>query len=78
MSVTINRETLEKVVQPLDEVVRPLEKVVQVATRLGISRAFVYQLMDRGDLPYVQLGGTRRVRPEDVDRLVADNTKAGK
>ena len=44
----------------------PLQKVTEVARQLSVSRAFVYQLMDRGELPYLQLGGTRRVRAQDV------------
>jgi len=54
---------------------KPLLKTVEVARRLSISRAFVYVLMDRGDLPYVQLGRTRRVRQEDVEKLLADSTR---
>lgn len=53
---------------------KPLCKVTEVARRLSVSRAFVYQLMDGGLLPYVKLGGARRIRPEDIEQLVASNT----
>jgi excisionase family DNA binding protein len=52
----------------------PLFKVTEVARRLSVSRAFVYQLMDRGLLPYVKLGTARRIRAEDVEQLLARNT----
>lgn len=52
----------------------PLCKVTEVARRLSVSRAFIYQLMDRGLLPYVKLGAARRIRAEDVEQLVTRNT----
>jgi excisionase family DNA binding protein len=50
---------------------RPVQAVAQF---LAISRSKVYQLMDSGDLPYVKLGKSRRVRWTDVLQLVEDNT----
>ena len=52
----------------------PLLRVTEVARRLSISRSAVYQLMDRGQLRYVKLGKCRRVRPEDVTRLIEKGT----
>jgi excisionase family DNA binding protein len=57
---------------------KPLLKVVEVARRLNVSRAFAYSLMDRGELPYVKLGGTRRVPAEAVSQLIESNTVAAK
>jgi len=50
--------------------------VGQVARYLSLSRSKVYQMMDAGELPYVKLGKSRRVRWEDVLQLVARNTVA--
>ncbi len=51
-----------------------LLRVVEVAQWLALSRSCVYTLMDRGDLPYVRIGKSRRVRPEDVTRLIEEGT----
>ena len=39
---------------------------VEVANILNISRAFAYQLMQRGKIRTVCIEGARRVRPEDL------------
>lgn len=51
-----------------------LLKAVQVAEILNVSRAFAYQLMQRGDIPTVKIQGARRVRPEDLKQFIQDNT----
>jgi excisionase family DNA binding protein len=51
-----------------------LRPVRAVAEFLAISRSKVYQLMETGDLPYVKLGKSRRVRWADVLALVERNT----
>ena len=48
-----------------------LAKVPEVAEYLGLSRAMVYRLMDRGELPYAKLGYARRVRWADVESYIA-------
>ena len=50
-----------------------LRPVGAVAAFLSISRSKVYQLMEAGDLPYVKLGKSRRVRWDDVLKLVEQN-----
>ncbi len=50
-----------------------LQPVPAVARYLSVSRSKVYQLMDAGELPYVKLGKSRRVRWADVLRLVEEN-----
>jgi excisionase family DNA binding protein len=40
---------------------------------LSLSRSKIYQLMDRGELPYVKLGKSRRVPLEAVERLVSQH-----
>ncbi len=49
---------------------RGLAKVAEVAEYLGLSRAAVYRLMDRGELPYAKLGYARRVRWSDVESYI--------
>jgi excisionase family DNA binding protein len=49
-----------------------LLRVPEVAVRLGLSRAKVYQLMANGDLPSVKVGGCRRVRSEDLRAFTKD------
>jgi len=51
-----------------------LATVREVAAFLGISRAKLYLMMDQGDLPHVKLGKSRRVKWQDVDRLVEAST----
>ncbi|HUY87823.1 MAG TPA: helix-turn-helix domain-containing protein [Pirellulales bacterium] len=51
-----------------------LAMVPEVAAHLKVSRSKVYQMMDAGELRFVKLGGSRRVRWEDVDELVRRNT----
>jgi excisionase family DNA binding protein len=51
-----------------------LQPVSKVARFLSLSRSKVYSLMETGELPYVKLGKSRRVRWADVLELVARNT----
>ena len=53
-----------------------LQRVAEVAKYLSLSRSTVYQMMDRGELPYVKFGKSRRIRWEDVLKLVEQNTVA--
>jgi excisionase family DNA binding protein len=50
-----------------------LARVTDVARFLSISRSKVYAMMDSGQLPYVKLGKSRRVRWPDVLKLVTEN-----
>ena len=49
-----------------------LLKVPEVAARLGLSRAKVYELMASGALRSVRVDGCRRVRTEDLSTFVAN------
>lgn len=40
----------------------------QVAAQLQLSRALVYALIQRGELPAVRIGRSVRVLPDDLDR----------
>jgi excisionase family DNA binding protein len=50
-----------------------LLKAVQVAEILNVSRAFAYQLMQKGLIPTVKILGARRVRREDLLRFIQQN-----
>jgi excisionase family DNA binding protein len=49
-------------IQPL------LLTIPDVAIRLGVCRATVYNLIYRHSLPYVMLGGARRVHPDSLEK----------
>ena len=46
--------------------------VVEVAERLGISRAFAYELVARGDLPSLRLGRRVVVPRKAPEQLIED------
>ena len=51
-----------------------LRSVPAVAQFLAISRSKVYLLMESGELAYVKIGKSRRLRWSDVLKLVEENT----
>jgi excisionase family DNA binding protein len=51
-----------------------LQTVSAVAEFLCLSRSKIYAMMDAGELPYVKLGKSRRVRSADVLKLIEENT----
>ncbi len=48
-----------------------LLKVAEVGEHLGVSSATVYGLCERGELPYVWVVNTIRIRPRDLEDFVA-------
>jgi excisionase family DNA binding protein len=61
----------------LSEIVRPLLgkdlqlfTVIEVSQFLGIGRSKVYELMYKGELKSVKIGGSRRVRYSDLGEYV--------
>ncbi len=48
----------------------PLLTLLEAARRLHISRSFMYELIRKGVLPVVRIGGVLRFRPEDVEALI--------
>lgn len=44
------------------------------ASYLAICTSHLYNLMERGELPYIKIGSCRRIRPEDLNRFVAAST----
>lgn len=51
-----------------------LHTVPDVARYLKMSRSMIYLLMERGELAYVKIGRTRRVKAEDVTKLIELNS----
>jgi excisionase family DNA binding protein len=47
-----------------------LIKIPEVAARLGVSRAKVYELISAGSLLAVKVDGCRRVRTTDLEAFV--------
>ncbi len=47
-----------------------LYRVNEVAADLSLSRSTVYELVRTGVLPSVRIGGSRRIRGEDLARYV--------
>lgn len=47
-----------------------LATVPEVSRFLHVSRAKVYAMMSRAEIAYCKIGKSRRLRWEDVDRLV--------
>lgn len=48
---------------------KPLYTVKQVAKILLMNPASVYELMNRGQLPYLQLG-SKKIRGSDLERFI--------
>lgn len=51
-----------------------LLKATEVAQILNVSKAFVYQLMQRGQIETVHIGSSRRIRVEDLTKFIEENT----
>jgi excisionase family DNA binding protein len=50
-----------------------LLKVTEVAEHLGVSNATVYALCERGELPYVWVVTSMRIRPRDLEQFIASS-----
>ena len=48
-----------------------LLKVAEIAERLDVSNATVYGLCERGELPYVWIVNSLRIRPRDLEEFIA-------
>jgi len=63
--------SLEK---PMEAAEGRLCPVADVARYLSLSRSKVYAMMEAGELPYVKLGKSRRVRWANVLQVIEENT----
>ena len=52
---------------------QPLLSVLQVAYILHISRSNCYLLIQKGFLPSIHIGRSRRVRPLDLEQFISSN-----
>ncbi len=52
-----------------------LLSVQDVAGLLGMGRSWVYQQIKSGDLPGVHLGGSVKVKREDLERFIEDRRR---
>jgi len=55
-----------------------LLKGKEVAEKLGVSSSFAYLLMKRGDIPTVRMGTAVRVRLEDLEHYIRENTMSNR
>lgn len=46
---------------------------LEVAQTLHVSRSYAYKLLDKGKLPYIQIGKSRRVHPDDLQKFIQEN-----
>jgi excisionase family DNA binding protein len=54
--------------------VERLLRASEVAETLNVSKAFVYQLMQKGLIRTVRIGASRRIRMGDLLRFIEENT----
>ncbi|MGO9034806.1 helix-turn-helix domain-containing protein [Mycobacterium sp.] len=73
MSTSISRHDLVDPVTPTTRT--QLLTVKDVINALRISRSSVYRLFDSGELPWIQIGSSRRVRPEDLAQFVEQHKR---
>jgi excisionase family DNA binding protein len=57
-------------------VLQKLLRASEVAEILDVSKAFVYQLIQRGLLRSVRIGTSRRIRMEDLLHFIEENSAA--
>ena len=56
-----------------EEIGNRLLTAKEIAQRLNISKAFAYKLMQIGEIRTVKIGGSVRVRPEDLEAYIEEN-----
>ena len=54
-----------------------LVTVLQAAAFLSLSRSTIYSMMDRGELPFVKLGQSRRIPKHSLVQLAARELRGG-
>lgn len=50
--------------------------IPETAATLRTCKATVYNLMERGELRWVQVAGKRRVAAAEIERFIAEHTRA--
>lgn len=56
----------------------PLMTIRQVAEHLGFSYIVVWNWVDAGEIPYIIVGKSKRVRPEDLADWINAKTVYGR
>jgi excisionase family DNA binding protein len=74
-SFVLSQEVCMKNSIQVIELPERLLTAVEVANVLNISRAFAYQLMQRGKIRTVYIEGARRVRPEDLRLFIKSSVQ---
>jgi excisionase family DNA binding protein len=59
----------------LSPIVEQLLTIPQAAAKLNISRSTIYRLFDAGELSWVRIGSSRRVKATEINRLIAAQTE---
>lgn len=47
-----------------------IESVTSAATRLGVTRQRIHQMIDEGKIDYYEYGKRRMLHKRDIDRLI--------
>ena len=45
----------------------------EVAKALHVSRSYAYKLLDEGKIPFIQIGKSRRIHPDDLEKFILRN-----
>jgi excisionase family DNA binding protein len=62
---------------PTETVADGLLTIVDAARLLAVSRSYLYQVMDRGELPHVKLGRARRIPRRALLEFAASRLRGG-
>ncbi len=54
---------------------KQLLTIPEVCQRLGVGRSWVYQRINRGQIPSVRLGGNLRVKQKDLEEYVESHRR---
>ncbi len=65
----------EEISEPVYKRSLQLLSVSEVGELLGMGRSWVYQQIKSGELPSVQLGGSVKVRREDLEEYIQSNRR---
>lgn len=66
---------MENDTNPLDLVEDDLFTVEEVAKKLKTSKSGIYKLLERGELSYLQLGGSKRIPKRFLRDFISRNLK---
>ena len=70
MSRTNGHHSTEPAEPAEDQATPLLHSPAEAAAQLGVSRQFIYTLMESGELRSLKLGSARRVRHQDLVELI--------